>query len=165
MWLIRMSHISRLIMNQSVICIPISSVFYQESVFLVCQWTQQKWEKSILDFFGTAALSSMWKWLCQVVLCDVTKWAGTSPSSSQPGVASSDPLVPSKSCFFHRKQKPGVVWGFSFLICHFFLSFFFILKALFIFPLQNGNAVCSARRCPALSCPNPVHRPGDCCPR
>ncbi|XP_075885031.1 kielin/chordin-like protein [Nelusetta ayraudi] len=29
----------------------------------------------------------------------------------------------------------------------------------------NGNVVCSARRCPALSCPNPVHRPGDCCPR
>lgn len=163
MWLIR----SRLIMNQSVICIPISSVFYQESVFLVCQWTQQKWEKSILDFFGTAALSSVWKWLCQVVLCDVTKWAGTSPSSSQQGFASSDPLVPSKSCFFSQEAKARCcclgIFFFWFVI--FFCHFFFILKALFIFPLQNGNVVCSARRCPASSCPNPVQRPGDCCPR
>ncbi|XP_017261029.1 kielin/chordin-like protein isoform X2 [Kryptolebias marmoratus] len=29
----------------------------------------------------------------------------------------------------------------------------------------NGNVMCSPVRCPALSCPNPVHRSGDCCPR
>ncbi|XP_056138469.1 kielin/chordin-like protein [Lampris incognitus] len=30
---------------------------------------------------------------------------------------------------------------------------------------QNGNVVCSPLLCPAVSCRNPVHRPGDCCPR
>ncbi|XP_044213158.1 kielin/chordin-like protein isoform X1 [Thunnus albacares] len=29
----------------------------------------------------------------------------------------------------------------------------------------NGNVVCSSHSCPALSCRNPVHRAGDCCPR
>ncbi|KAK2842201.1 hypothetical protein Q5P01_012401 [Channa striata] len=29
----------------------------------------------------------------------------------------------------------------------------------------NGNVVCSTLPCPALSCQNPVHRTGDCCPR
>ncbi|XP_071356594.1 kielin/chordin-like protein isoform X2 [Trachinotus anak] len=29
----------------------------------------------------------------------------------------------------------------------------------------NGNVVCSALRCPVLSCRNPVHRAGECCPR
>ncbi|XP_042352823.1 kielin/chordin-like protein [Plectropomus leopardus] len=29
----------------------------------------------------------------------------------------------------------------------------------------NGNVVCSPIPCPALSCRNPVHRAGDCCPR
>ncbi|XP_013888896.1 kielin/chordin-like protein isoform X2 [Austrofundulus limnaeus] len=29
----------------------------------------------------------------------------------------------------------------------------------------DGNVVCSAYRCPASPCPNPVHRAGDCCPR
>ncbi|XP_071783371.2 kielin/chordin-like protein [Centroberyx gerrardi] len=29
----------------------------------------------------------------------------------------------------------------------------------------NGNVACSPLRCPALSCRNPVHRAGDCCPR
>ncbi|XP_075998591.1 kielin/chordin-like protein isoform X2 [Genypterus blacodes] len=30
---------------------------------------------------------------------------------------------------------------------------------------ENGNVVCSPLPCPALSCHNPVHRNGDCCPR
>ncbi|XP_031149313.1 kielin/chordin-like protein [Sander lucioperca] len=29
----------------------------------------------------------------------------------------------------------------------------------------NGNVACSPLPCPALSCRNPVHRAGDCCPR
>nr|XP_057932502.1 kielin/chordin-like protein isoform X1 [Doryrhamphus excisus] len=29
----------------------------------------------------------------------------------------------------------------------------------------DGNIACSPRPCPALFCPNPVHRVGDCCPR
>ncbi|XP_047453521.1 kielin/chordin-like protein [Mugil cephalus] len=29
----------------------------------------------------------------------------------------------------------------------------------------NGNVACSAIRCPALTCRNPVHHAGDCCPR
>ncbi|KAM6960594.1 kielin/chordin-like protein [Aplochiton taeniatus] len=29
----------------------------------------------------------------------------------------------------------------------------------------NGDVVCPPRPCPALSCGNPVQRPGDCCPR
>ncbi|XP_028441200.1 kielin/chordin-like protein isoform X2 [Perca flavescens] len=29
----------------------------------------------------------------------------------------------------------------------------------------NGNVACSPLPCPALSCPNPVHQAGDCCPR
>ncbi|KAA8590177.1 hypothetical protein FQN60_014111 [Etheostoma spectabile] len=29
----------------------------------------------------------------------------------------------------------------------------------------NGNLACSPLPCPALSCRNPVHRTGDCCPR
>ncbi|XP_029952600.1 kielin/chordin-like protein [Salarias fasciatus] len=29
----------------------------------------------------------------------------------------------------------------------------------------NGNVACSAVRCPALQCRNPVHHPGECCPR
>ncbi|XP_069019593.1 kielin/chordin-like protein [Embiotoca jacksoni] len=29
----------------------------------------------------------------------------------------------------------------------------------------NGNVACSALRCPGVSCHNPVHHPGDCCPR
>ncbi|XP_053741751.1 kielin/chordin-like protein [Synchiropus splendidus] len=29
----------------------------------------------------------------------------------------------------------------------------------------NGNVVCRSAPCPAVSCPNPVYRAGDCCPR
>ncbi|KAF3688881.1 Kielin/chordin-like protein Cysteine-rich motor neuron 2 protein [Channa argus] len=29
----------------------------------------------------------------------------------------------------------------------------------------NGNVVCSTLPCPALSCQNPVHKAGECCPR
>ncbi|KAM7414471.1 hypothetical protein PAMA_019340 [Pampus argenteus] len=31
--------------------------------------------------------------------------------------------------------------------------------------VKNGNVACSSHTCPALSCRNPVHHPGDCCPR
>ncbi|XP_029499285.1 kielin/chordin-like protein [Oncorhynchus nerka] len=30
---------------------------------------------------------------------------------------------------------------------------------------MNGDVLCSPRPCPAVSCPNSVRRPGDCCPR
>lgn len=30
---------------------------------------------------------------------------------------------------------------------------------------MNGNVLCSALQCPTLSCRNPVHHAGDCCPR
>lgn len=60
--------------------------------------------------------------------------ACTSPSSSQPGVASSEPLVPSKSCFFHRYQKPGgVVWGFLRFVIFFCHSFYFEIFIYFPF--------------------------------
>lgn len=41
------------------------------------------------------------------------------------------------------------------------LKFIFSMYVL----LQNGNVACSPLPCPALSCRNPVHRAGDCCPR
>lgn len=73
----------------------------------------------------------------QFVLCDVTKGAGTSPSSSQPGVASSDPVVPSKSCFFFTGSKSQVLLSGDFCDLSFFLSFFFYSKSFIYFPFAE----------------------------
>lgn len=37
--------------------------------------------------------------------------------------------------------------------------------ASLVCPSQSGNVQCLARRCPPLSCPQPVLTPGDCCPQ
>lgn len=66
-----------------------------------------------------------------------------------------------------RCQKCTCVVCLSFIIFLCINQFWFILfLSVSVFSLlQNGNVACSSRSCPAVSCRNPVHRAGDCCPR